>query len=102
MSNLTLYAVSRLQVTKHATRQAIVAGAVAGARRVTDRFRREQTGQDILEYSGLIVLVAGLVAVLFAINFPETVATAVGNALNAAFQNNHTYTPPKVITPPAG
>lgn len=98
MSNFTLQAVTRYQVTKQATRQAIA----AGARHVVERLRREQTGQDILEYTGMIVLVAGVVALMFAMQIPQNIATALANGINAAFQSGHKYTPPPTLTVPNG
>ena len=80
-----------------------VAGALARRTSETaERFRREQTGQDVLEYSGLIVFIAIIIGLLFTIDVPHNVATAFTNAVNAVFQNNHTYTAPKALTVPNG
>jgi len=94
MSDFTLNTVARLQVAKQTAGDAMV----TGMRRAVERFRREQTGQDVLEYSGLIVFVAIVIGLLFTIKVPENVGTAVANAFNAVFQPHHTYTAPSPLT----
>lgn len=101
MSDFTLNTVVRLQIAKRAARD----GIVTAARRAAERFRREQTGQDVLEYSGLVVFVAIVIGLLFTVQVPQNIATAVANGFNTAFQPHHTYTPPpalKVTTTAAG
>ena len=100
MSDLTLHAVTRFQVTKRVAREAVVAGARRTAGRVADRFRREQTGQDVLEYSGMVVLIAGIIVLFFGMGLQNIIASAVVNAVNSIFTSNHTYTAPKAITVP--
>lgn len=102
MSDLTLHTVTRFQVTKRIAREAVVDGVRRAAGRVADRFRREQTGQDVLEYSGMVVLIAGIIVLFFGMGLQNIVATAVVNAVNSIFTNNHTYTAPKAITVPQG
>lgn len=95
MSDFTINTVARLQVAKQTARDTMV----TGVRRATERFRREQTGQDVLEYSGLIVFVAIVIGLLFTIQVPQNVGTAVANAFNAVFQTsgNHQYTAPPAL-----
>jgi Flp pilus assembly pilin Flp len=94
MSDFTLNTVARLQVAKQTVRDAMV----TGARRAAERFRREQTGQDVLEYSGLIVFVAIVIGLLFTIQVPQNIGTAMANGFNAAFQPHHHYTAPAPLT----
>jgi Flp pilus assembly pilin Flp len=98
MSDLMLRTVTHTQVNARAMGQAIVRGAA----RAADRMRREQTGQDIVEYGGMLVLIAGVVAILFTLNVPETIGTAIGNALNSIFsgQSHTAYQPPAQIAAP--
>lgn len=100
MSDLTLQSITRLQVSQRVARHAVASSVRRTAGRIADRFRREQTGQDVLEYSGMVVFVALIVGLMFTLNIPQTVATAVAHAANAMFQNNHSYTPPKSIADP--
>jgi Flp pilus assembly pilin Flp len=94
MSDFTLNTVARLQVAK----QAAAGAMVTGARRAAERFRREQTGQDVLEYSGLVVFVAIIVGLLFTINVPQNVADAFASGVNTFFQPAHHYTAPSPLT----
>jgi Flp pilus assembly pilin Flp len=102
MSDLTLNAVTSFQVNKRVARQAVVNGVRRTAGRVADRFRREQTGQDVLEYSGMVVLIAGIIVLFFGMGLQNIIASAVVNAVNSIFTSNHTYTAPKAITVPQG
>ena len=100
MSDLSLQAITRLSVNQRAARHAVASGVRRTACRIADRFRREQTGQDVLEYSGMVVFVALIIGLLFTLSIPQTVATAVAHAANSMFQNDHTYNPPKAIPDP--
>jgi hypothetical protein len=100
MSDLTLHTITRFQVSQRAARHAVASGVCRTAGRIADRFRREQTGQDVLEYSGMVVFVALIIGLMFTLSIPQTVATAVAHAANAMFQNNHSYTAPKAIPDP--
>lgn len=100
MSDLTLQSITRLQVSQRVARHAIASSLRRSAGRIADRIRREQTGQDVLEYSGMVVFVALIVGLMFTLQIPQTVATAVAHAANSMFQTNHTYTPPTAIPDP--
>lgn len=70
---------------------------------IGDRLRREQTGQDVLEYAGMIVLVAAVIVLLFTLNVPTTIGNAIGNAINAIVSNGKTsYSAPPPITVKTG
>jgi hypothetical protein len=102
MSDLTLHTVIKLQVAARSTAVATAQAIGTGARRAADRFKREQTGQDVLEYTGLIVFVALIVTLLFALDIPTKMADAIVSAANSVFSQGHTkYTAP-VITNPQG
>lgn len=93
MSDLILTATTTAQTNLYALRQTV--GRAANRLRLQD-------GQDIVEYGGMLVLIAGVVALLFSLQVPQTVATAFAHALNAIFGTNHTYTPPSPITVQTG
>jgi hypothetical protein len=93
MSNLTLRAVVYAKLTCRAWTRS----AARGAGRAADRLRREQTGQDVLEYVGMIVLVAAVIALLFSLDLPTKAADAIASAINSVFSQGHsTYTAPTV------
>ena len=49
----------------------------SGARRAAERLRREQRGQDLIEYGGILILIAAIIAALFAIiPFPDACRNA--------------------------
>jgi Flp pilus assembly pilin Flp len=52
-----------------------VRGALA---RLTD----EETGQDLIEYAGIIVIIAAIITVLIGVGIPSRVGNAVSSALN--------------------
>lgn len=54
----------------------------AGSRRVADRLRREQRGQDLVEYGGILILVAAIIAALFTIGIPGDISKFVSSAVN--------------------
>lgn len=96
MSELTIRAVVYAKVTGRRLTRSVA----RGAGRAADRFRREQTGQDVLEYVGMIVLIAAVIALLFTLNLPTKVADAIASAINSVFsQGNTSYTAPVVKSP---
>ena len=54
----------------------------AGARRAADRLASEQRGQDLIEYGGILILIAAIIAALFAIGIPGDIKTFVSSAVN--------------------
>ncbi len=54
----------------------------AGARRAADRLANEQRGQDLIEYGGILILIAAIIAALFAIGIPGDIKTFVSSAVN--------------------
>lgn len=54
----------------------------SGARRAADRLSREQSGQDLIEYGGILILIAAIIAALFAIGIPGDIKTFVSSAVN--------------------
>jgi hypothetical protein len=68
--------------------------ALKGAQ-TAERVRREQSGQDVLEYAGMIVLVATVIALLFALNVPTAIHNAVRSAVNSIFsRGSSSYSAP--------
>jgi Flp pilus assembly pilin Flp len=60
----------------------------SGSRRAAARLRREQSGQDLIEYGGILILVAAIIAALFAIGIPGDIATFVKTAVNNIIGSN--------------
>jgi Flp pilus assembly pilin Flp len=93
VSDLTIHTAARIQVAAHTARQAVAGYAV----RAADRFRREQTGQDVLEYAGMIVLVALVIFLIFQLQLPQAVQKAVTSAANSIFSaGSSSYSAPTV------
>ncbi len=72
MSDLILRTTSNVQATRYAASQTLV----KCARGVSERVRREQTGQDLVEYGGVLLVVAALI--LFVV---QAVHGGIGSAL---------------------
>ena len=54
----------------------------SGSRRAAERLRREQSGQDLIEYGGILILVAAIITALLASGIVGDVATFVKSAVN--------------------
>ncbi len=59
-----------------------VARVESGARRAAERLRREERGQDLIEYGGILILVAAIITALFAIGIPAHISSFVSSAVN--------------------
>jgi Flp pilus assembly pilin Flp len=79
MSDLILRTAVRVRVEAY-TLPETLAGY---ARRTSERFRREQTGAEVIEYGGILVLVGLIVALLIQLNIPSWVHDKVQTALNS-------------------
>jgi Flp pilus assembly pilin Flp len=55
----------------------------SGSRRVVERLSREQTGQDLVEYGGILILVAAIITALFATGIVSDVSTFVKSAVSS-------------------
>ena len=60
----------------------VAAKFAPGSRRAMERLRREQRGQDLVEYGGILILVAAIIAALFAIGIPGDISKFVSTAVN--------------------
>lgn len=81
MSDITLRTAART----HIAVSRFTSTLVQYAQRAAERAEREQTGQDVIEYAGLVVLVAALIAALFVLHIDTTVKNAVSKALTGIF-----------------
>lgn len=50
---------------------------VTATAQAAERFRREQTGQDLLEYGGVLAIVALVIGALYATSFWNDVASTI-------------------------
>jgi Flp pilus assembly pilin Flp len=83
MSDLVLRAAVCTQVTIRTAPRRLGKSVVAGAGRVADRLQREQTGQDLIEYGGILIIIAAIIAALISIGIPGDISTVVKNAVNS-------------------
>lgn len=60
----------------------------SGSRRAAERLRHEQRGQDLIEYGGILILVAAIIAALLATGIVGDVATFVKTAVNNIVGNS--------------
>lgn len=81
MSELIIRTAVVTRVTAFSMAQAL-AGA---AHQAGERFRREQTGQDMVEYGGVLLLVALIVGALIASQIPTHVASLLKAAADNVF-----------------
>ncbi len=60
----------------------------SGARRAAERLSREERGQDLIEYGGILILVAAIIAALLATGIVSDVATFVKTSVNNIIGSN--------------
>jgi Flp pilus assembly pilin Flp len=74
--------------------QLAAAKVASGSRRAAGRLRREQSGQDLIEYGGILILVAAIIAALLASGIvgdvSKFVSSAVDNIVGGAAASNAT------------
>jgi Flp pilus assembly pilin Flp len=54
----------------------------SGASRAAERLTREQRGQDLIEYGGILILVAAIIAAMFQLGIISDVKNFVSSAVN--------------------
>lgn len=77
MSDLVIRATTSAHLTRYRAPQKLA----ACARRAADRLQREQTGQDLIEYAGILVVVAAIIVALIALE--PTISNAISNAVKS-------------------
>jgi Flp pilus assembly pilin Flp len=85
MSDLILRSASRAQVARHTASQMLVAFAHG----LVERCRREETGQDMVEYAGVLVIVAAIIGAVFlgASGIGQSIVTHIGNEIDKIFSH---------------
>jgi Flp pilus assembly pilin Flp len=78
MSDLILHIATRAQVARYSAVQAI--SATAG--RAYQRFTREQSGQDMVEYAGVLLIVALIIAAVAASPLGDTIKNGISGLVN--------------------
>ena len=53
------------------------------ARRARERLQSEETGAEVIEYGGILVLVGLIIVALIQLNIPSLVTTHVGHAIQS-------------------
>jgi Flp pilus assembly pilin Flp len=81
MSDLILRTAVKTRVTTYDVAEAL-------ARRTSEtaeRFRREQTGQDLVEYGGVLLVVALIIGAIIATSLPDHIANLIKSAVDNVF-----------------
>jgi Flp pilus assembly pilin Flp len=64
------------------TTQLAAVKLASGSRRAAERLRCEQRGQDLVEYGGILILVAAIIAAMFQLGIISDVKSFVSSAVN--------------------
>lgn len=81
MSDLIL----RTTVTARVTASGAVGALARLANKAAVRFRREQTGQDLVEYGGVLLVVALIIGAIIATDLPTHIANLIKSAVDNVF-----------------
>jgi Flp pilus assembly pilin Flp len=87
MSDVVLRTVTRSQVAAYSARHRL--GVLA--RRVTRRLG-DQTGQDLIEYGGVLAIIALIIGAIFATGFWSTVRDTITNTINSILSGHGSTT----------
>jgi Flp pilus assembly pilin Flp len=87
VSDLILRTATRAQVELHDAPRALA----SGARRSLARLRREQTGQDMIEYAGVLLVVAIIIAAVVG----SPIGSIISNGVTSLVSDVLGGTPPK-------
>ena len=86
MSELILRTAVVTRVTAYS-----MAHALAGAaHQATERFRREQTGQDMVEYGGIMLVIAVIIGAFVTSPLPGHIESLVSSAVDNVFGSRST------------
>ncbi len=89
MSDVVLRTVTRSQVALHSARHRLGVLARGVVRRLG-----EERGQDLIEYAGVLAIIALIIGAIFATGFWNTVRDAITNTINSIL-NGHGSTTSK-------
>lgn len=81
MSDLILRTAVKTRITAYSAASALACGATKAAA----RFRREQTGQDLVEYGGVLLVVALIIGAIIATSLPSHIANLIKSAVDNVF-----------------
>jgi len=81
MSDLILRSTVNARVTAYSAAGALV----RLANKAAARFRREQTGQDLVEYGGVLLVVALIIGAIIATSLPQHIANLIKSAVDNVF-----------------
>jgi Flp pilus assembly pilin Flp len=85
MSDLML----RTAVITRVNAYSMVHAVARSAQAVVERFQREQTGQDMVEYGGILLVVALVIAAMISLNVPHHIASLVSSAADNVFSGRN-------------
>ncbi len=81
MSDLMLRTAVNTRITAYTAADALARQASAAV----ERLRREQTGQDLVEYGGVLLVVALIIGALITTGIPGHIASLVKSAVDNVF-----------------
>lgn len=81
MSDLILRSAVKTRLTAYGA----ASGLVRRAQKAAARFRREQTGQDLVEYGGVLLVVALIIGAIIATDLPTHIANLIKSAVDNVF-----------------
>ncbi len=84
MSDLILRTTTRTQVAATSFSTALA----AYARRATERLGREQTGQDLVEYAGVILIVSVIIAAVVGSGLASTISGGISKLVSDVLAGN--------------
>ncbi|MBV9838861.1 MAG: hypothetical protein JO156_12125 [Solirubrobacterales bacterium] len=82
MSDLILSLATRARIARHSFTRTAVETFVSSAQKAHRRFAREQTGQDMVEYAGVLLVVGIIIAAVVASPVGAMVSDAVSSLVN--------------------
>jgi Flp pilus assembly pilin Flp len=82
MSDLILHIATRARVARHSVARTLAATMHSAARNACERATREQTGQDMVEYAGVLLVVALIIFAVASTPIGSTIANGVSSLVN--------------------
>lgn len=85
MSDLIL----RIAVNTRVTAYGAASALASGARKAAVRLRREQTGQDLVEYGGVLLVVALIIGAIITTGLPAHIENLIKSAVDNVFSGQN-------------
>jgi Flp pilus assembly pilin Flp len=82
MSDIIVRSTARARVERHQFAAGLAEFGRRTVQRAVDRFQREQTGQDMVEYAGVVLIVALIIGAVFASGIGNTISSGLSSLVN--------------------